>query len=100
MPTSCSSRTCCTTSTDADAARVLAGAREALRPGGVVVVVELPGDGPGSFGPLFDLMMQVETPGRARSVPELAAALTAAGMVDVQIAPYPRPVLVMTGVRA
>lgn len=83
---------------DDDARVLLARAREALRPGGSVVVVEIPGEG--AFGSLFDLMMRVETPGRARTSAELHALLGEAAMVDVRDAPYPRPVLVTVGRRA
>lgn len=83
---------------DDDARTLLARAREALRPGGSVVVVEIPGEG--AFGSLFDLMMRVETPGRARTGAELHALLREAAMVDVRDAPYPRPVLVTVGRRA
>lgn len=67
---------------DADAERALAVAHDLCRPGGSVVVFELPGDPPGAFGPLFDLMMRVETPGAARGVGELLALLAGAGLVD------------------
>ncbi len=72
---------------DDDAAVVLGLARRLLRPGGSVVVFELPGDPPGAFGPLFDLMMRVETPGAARRVDELVALLEAAGFVDLAEVP-------------
>lgn len=83
---------------DDDARTLLTRAGEALRPGGAVVVVEIPGEGP--YGSLFDLMMRVETPGRARTAAELHALLREAAMVDVRDAPYPRPVLVTVGRRA
>lgn len=83
---------------DADAATILARVREALRPGGAVVVVEIPGDATGA-GPLFDLMMQVETPGRARSGTALHTLLAEAGMVGLRDAAYPGPVLVTVGQR-
>lgn len=85
--------------TDAQAVAVLREALAALRPGGTLVVLELPGDGPGTFGPLFDLMMQIETPGRARSVAALVGLLGAAGATSVHEEPYPRPVLLLTGRR-
>lgn len=72
---------------DADAASVLELARTICRPGGQVVVFELPGDPPGAFGPLFDLMMHVETPGAARRMDELIALLVAAGLDDVAEVP-------------
>lgn len=83
---------------DDDARTLLAGARAALRPGGSVVVVEIPGEG--AYGSVFDLMMRVETPGRARTAAEIHGLLREAAMVDVRDAPYPRPVLVTVGRRA
>ena len=75
---------------DGDAATVLALASTIARPGGSVVVFELPGDPPGAFGPLFDLMMQVETAGSARRIDELVAMMEAAGLVDVAEVPGTR----------
>lgn len=69
--------------TDDDALATLRVAASIARPGGRVVVFELPGDPPGAFGPLFDLMMRVETPGSARRIDELAALMSAAGLTDV-----------------
>lgn len=68
---------------DADCATVLQVAAALCRPGGRVVVFELPGDPPGTFGPMFDLMMRVETEGRARRAAELVALLRAAGFTAV-----------------
>lgn len=82
---------------DDDALTVLASAMAALRTGGTVVVVELPGDGEGSFGPLFDLMMQIETDGRARSEPELERLLIDSGFEQITNEGYPRPVAVLSG---
>lgn len=73
---------------DDDAGAALRRAAEVVRPGGTVVVFELPGDPPGSFGPLFDLMMSVETPGRARRIAELTALMSAAGLVDVELSEF------------
>lgn len=70
---------------DEDAVRVLRVARQICAPSGQVAVFELPGDPPGSFGPLFDLMMQVETRGRARRVDELAGLMQEAGLQDVSL---------------
>lgn len=83
---------------DDDCATVLALARSIARPGGLVAVFELPGDPPGSFGPLFDLMMRVETPGRARRIDELMGLLTAAGLTDVRQGGYSLPHAVVLGV--
>lgn len=84
--------------TDQDCLSVLRLARGALRPGGRVVVFELPGDPPGSFGPLFDLMMRVETAGRARRMEELVGLLVDAGFGDVAEAPgHRRPHGIVVG---
>lgn len=77
------------------ALRLLRLAREVVREGGTVIVFELPGD-PGegaleTFGPMFDLMMRVETPGRARRVDELTALLGAAGFSSVERTEHPLP---------
>lgn len=72
---------------DDDARSVLAVACSVARPGSAVVVFELPGDPPGAFGPLFDLMMHVETPGAARRVAELITLMAEAGLVDVAEVP-------------
>ena len=83
---------------EVDATAVLDLARRITRPGGSVVVFELPGDPPGSFGPLFDLMMRVETPGAARRVDELVDLLTAAGIADIGEVPGTgRPHVVLRG---
>ncbi|MCD4533567.1 acetylserotonin O-methyltransferase [Nocardioides sp. cx-169] len=86
--------------TDDDCATVLRVAHEILAPGGRVVVFELPGDPPGAFGPLFDLMMHVETPGRARRLAELVALVEQAGFSNVHVSakhPLPHGVVVGTG---
>ncbi len=84
---------------DVDAAAVLDVARRITRPGGSVVVFELPGDPPGAFGPLFDLMMHVETPGAARRVAELVELLAVAGCAEIAEVPGTgRPHVVLRGV--
>jgi SAM-dependent methyltransferase len=84
--------------TDDDCATVLRVAYEVLAPAGRVVVFELPGDPPGAFGPMFDLMMRVETAGRARHVAELAGLIALAGFSDVAEAEgFRRPHGVVTG---
>lgn len=80
---------------DDTALRLLRLAREVVREGGTVIVFELPGD-PGegdleAFGPMFDLMMRVETPGRARRVEELIDLLRAAGFSSVERTGHPLP---------
>lgn len=72
---------------DAECLQVLTVARRVLAPAGRVVVFELPGDPPGAFGPLFDLMMRVETPGRARRLDELRGLMLEAGLGDVHVSP-------------
>ena len=77
---------------DDDCAAVLQVAATVCRRGGQVVVFELPGDPPGAFGPMFDLMMRVETEGRARRADELVALLRAAGFTGVhESGAYRRP---------
>ncbi|MCV7129815.1 class I SAM-dependent methyltransferase [Mycolicibacterium vanbaalenii PYR-1] len=77
---------------DDDCAAVLQVAATVCRPGGQAVVFELPGDPPGAFGPMFDLMMRVETEGRARRADELVALLRAAGFTGVhESSAYRRP---------
>lgn len=85
---------------DADCARVLQLATAICRPGGSVVVFELPGDPPGAFGPMFDLMMRVETPGRGRRTEEFVAMLTDAGLAEVRVLDeFARPHGVVVGTR-
>ncbi|MGY4709162.1 methyltransferase [Mycolicibacterium sp. CBM1] len=77
---------------DTDCAAVLQVSAALCRPGGQVVVFELPGDPPGTFGPMFDLMMRVETAGRARRSEEFIELLRAAGLTDVhESSDYQRP---------
>ncbi|WP_114424080.1 methyltransferase [Nocardioides houyundeii] len=84
--------------TDEDCHRVLSLAATILAPGGRVVVFELPGDPPGAFGPMFDLMMEVETPGRARRLSELVGLMTDAGLTGVAVDPaYSLPHGVVVG---
>ena len=73
----------------------------AVSPGsGRIVVFELPGDPPGAFGPMFDLMMRVETPGRARHLAELVALVEDAGFTDVRVSvEHPLPHGVVVGMR-
>ncbi len=67
----------------------------ALRPGGHVVVNEFAGDsGPDAFGPLFDLMMRVETAGAAHSRNTLESILARAGFADLGRLPYEDPLTV------
>lgn len=84
---------------DADARTVLARARDALRPGGAVVVLEIPGDAPAPLGAMFDLMMQIETPGRARRSLDLVELLRGAGFDRVRDGGVAAPNLVLVGER-
>lgn len=77
---------------------LLGRAAKTLRSGGHVVVNDFAGDsGPGAFGPLFDVMMKVETGGGAHDLASLRAMLAAAGLRSVRQVPYPEPVTVLIG---
>lgn len=76
--------------------RVLA----ALRPGGTVVVNDFAAEsGPGAFGPMFDLMMRVETGGAAHPLATLAEMVRTAGFQSVQVLDFPEPLTVLKAVR-
>ncbi|MDQ7993073.1 MAG: methyltransferase [Propionicimonas sp.] len=83
---------------DSDAVRLLAGARSRVAPGTDLVVFELAGDAPGTIGPFFDLMMQVEGPGRARRAPEVIDLVASAGWGRVAELPAARPHLLVGAV--
>ena len=84
---------------DEQARTALDLARTVTRPGGSVVVVEIPGDAVPPTGPLFDLMMRIETPGRARPLPELIELLRSSGLSGVTPVPgAPPPHAVLRGV--
>lgn len=75
---------------------VLAAVRASLAPGGAVVVNDFARDaGPGPFGPLFDLMMCVETGGAAYEVAELVVFCEEAGFVDVRRLDVPAPLTLL-----
>lgn len=88
---------------DTDAAALLSLATTIVRPGGLVVAFELPGDpgegGLAAFGPMFDLMMRVETGSRARRFAEIESLLTDAGLADVRRLDFAPPAGVVAGVR-
>lgn len=83
---------------DADALRLLAGARNRVAPGADLVVFELAGDAPGPIGPMFDLMMQIEGPGRARRAGEVIELVTGAGWSQAAELPASRPHLLVGAV--
>jgi cyclopropane fatty-acyl-phospholipid synthase-like methyltransferase len=80
---------------DADAAALLARVREALAPGGRVLVLELRrGGAEGRVGALLDLDMLLLTGGEVRPPEALALALREAGFRKVAFRPFgPRAVL-------
>ncbi|NOY57019.1 MAG: methyltransferase domain-containing protein [Actinobacteria bacterium] len=70
----------------------------AVRSGGTVVVNDFAGDvGPGAFGPLFDVMMRVETGGAAYPLATLRSMLEAAGLQEVRAVEVPEPVTLLMG---
>lgn len=83
---------------DRDAVTALRAAMAAVRPGGAIVVNDFGGDvGPGTFGPVFDVMMRVETGARARSVAQLLDLLREAGAADARRLDLPDPQTVLIG---
>lgn len=86
--------------TEEQAVQLLRRVRSAIAPGGHVVVNDFAGDsGPGAFGPLFDVMMRVETGGAAHSGPTLENMLAGAGFEGIRRLPYDDPLTVYTGVK-
>lgn len=84
---------------DEDASALVATAARLLRPGGTVVVLEYPGDESGFFGPTFDLMMQLETAGRARTASEIRALLANRGFGGFERTTTTGPTMLLTAVR-
>ena len=73
---------------------------KALRSGGHVVVNDLASDsGPGAFGPLFDVMMRVETAGAAHRRSTLESMLFDAGFIDVTLLDFDDPLTVFVGMK-
>lgn len=81
---------------DARAVQILRSARDALRPGGRLFVVELVVQGDGAFGGLCDLHLLLATGGRERSEAEYARLFDAAGfdLTGVRSSPSVPSVLV------
>ena len=74
--------------------------RAAIAPGGSIVVNDFAGDsGPGAFGPMFDVMMRVETGGAAHSLDSLREMVEMSGFEDVTVLDLPEPQTVLTGGR-
>ncbi|NQV07122.1 methyltransferase domain-containing protein [bacterium] len=73
----------------------------AVAPGGSVIVNDFAGDaGPGAFGPLFDVMMRVETGGAAHPLATLRSIVEEAGFEDVEVLDLPEPLTVLRGKRS
>jgi SAM-dependent methyltransferase len=83
-----------------DGIDLLRRVRSALAPGGALVVNDFAGDaGPGAFGPMFDVMMRVETGGAAYPLATLRSMIESAGFGEVTVLDLPEPLTVMTGRR-
>jgi len=83
---------------EADGIELLRRVAAAVRPGGAVVVNDFAGDfGPGAFGPMFDVMMRVETGGAAYPRATLEAMLAEAGLREIRVASFPEPQTVLIG---
>lgn len=76
--------------------RVLRAVHDALAPGGAVVVNDFARDaGPGPFGPLFDVMMRVETGGSAYPIHALMDFLREARFEQIRRLDFPPPLTVV-----
>jgi ubiquinone/menaquinone biosynthesis C-methylase UbiE len=83
-----------------DGVDLLRRVRAAVAPGGTIVVNDFAGTaGPGAFGPMFDVMMRVETGGSAHSLTTLCSMLESAGFEGVSVVDLPEPLTVLKGVR-
>ncbi len=83
-----------------DGISLLHRVRAAVASGGSIVVNDFAGDaGPGWFGPMFDVMMRVETGGAAHSLVALREMIEAAGFEDVTTIDLPEPLTVLKGVK-
>ncbi len=75
--------------------------RAAVIPGGSVVVNDFAGDsGPGAFGPMFDVMMKVETGGAAHELSTLLSMVEAAGFENVSRHDFAEPLTVIKATKA
>ena len=86
--------------TETRAVDLLGRVWRSLTPGGRIIVNDFAGEsGPGAFGPLFDLMMRVETGGAAHPLKTLESMLDQAGFVDAVRMPHEEPVTVYVATR-
>jgi O-methyltransferase domain len=87
---------------DAEAVRILQGCRDAIRPGGRVVVIEnLLGEiGEPGIAPLIDLNMMVLLTGRERTLAEFCGLLKDAGLRFSKSTPIRPPIAVIEAVAA
>jgi O-methyltransferase domain len=87
---------------DGEAVHILRGCREAMRPGGRVIVVEmLLGElGEPGLAPLMDLNMMVMLTGRERTLAEYSALLKDAGLRFSNSTPIRPPMAVIEAVAA
>jgi hypothetical protein len=75
---------------------VLEAVHDAVGPGGAVVVNDFARDaGPGPFGPLFDVMMRVETGGSAYPITALVGFLRETGFGRIRRLGFPPPFTVL-----
>lgn len=87
---------------DGEAVRILKRCRQAMRPGGRVIVIEmLLGEiGESGVGPLMDLNMMVMLPGRERTLDEYCVLLKNAGLQLSMSTPIRSPMAVIEAVAA
>ena len=87
---------------DAEAVRILQGCRDAMRPGGRVIVIErLLGEiGEPGLAPLSDLNMMVMLGGRERTLAEYGALLKDASLRLSKSTPIRSPIAVIEAVAA
>jgi hypothetical protein len=85
---------------DASCIRILKNCRQALRPGGRVVVIELAlGEiGEPGLAPIFDMAMMVIYSARERSIEEYQRLFEAAGLRGTQVIPTKTPMVILEAV--